>query len=228
MTSWFYDSPMSIFGIQQVENLHKFLSSNAGTNDREKELISILRGEKDAPSSKIVTSCLRRAASTVAASLRGRLQRRPNDSIAVVPALQEISRNPDTLIITPGKQQITASWIEKESIVCDFQAIFDRRFDMSLHKGNKPIDTNGLKRMNEFCKYVFSQSENVIICGGHSIWFRSFFRTFLPHNSEHQAKTKKIVNAGCVGFTLMSTSTTQGYKYQIDVDSITVAYGGFA
>ena len=225
--SWFYDSPLSHLGIDQVEKLHHFLQQNSGMTTREKELIAIMRGDPQTPSSKLLSSSLRRALSTVALCFQERMKRRPNDTIFVLPSLQEISRNPDTLSITPAYTLVTASWIDRESTACNFQEIFTNRTDMSMHSGNKPVNTNGLKRMKEFCKYVFSQRTEAFIVGGHSIWFRSFFQNFLPYDVDHVAKKRKIVNAGAVGFTLMKVSTPQGDKYMIDPESVTVVYGGF-
>ena len=113
--------------------------------------------------------------------------------------------------------------------MCDFQQIFNSQTDMSLHVGNKPVDSNGLKRMIEFCDFVFSPSvkEDRVITGGHSIWFRSFFRTFLPYGVNHKSKTNKIVNGGIVVFTLQKTSTRNGNKYMIEPESIRVIFGGF-
>jgi hypothetical protein len=70
------------------------------------------------------------------------------------------------------------------------------------------------------------EEENVIV-GGHSIWFRSFFRTYLPYTVDHVSKKRKVVNAGCVAFTLLKATTGQGDKYMIDPKSIKVIYGGF-
>lgn len=139
------------------------------------------------------------------------------------------SRNPDTLSITPPMTQIQASWVDKTSKLCDFQTMFTNQFDMSLHTGNKPLNTNGLKRMTEFCEFCFSTSvrEEYIIVGGHSIWFRSFFKTFLPHKSDHVAKTKKIRNCGVVAFDLLKTMTKYGPSFMVDPESVRVVYGGF-
>jgi hypothetical protein len=100
---------------------------------------------------------------------------------------------------------------------------------MSLHIGNKPINTNGLKRMLDFCEFVFSPSvkESHVIVGGHSIWFRSFFNMFLPYSVHHVSKNKKIVNGGVVTFELMKAETRRGPKYMIDPKTIRVVYGGF-
>lgn len=98
-----------------------------------------------------------------------------------------------------------------------------------MHMGNKPVNTNGLKRMKEFCSYTFSPAvrEDHIIVGGHSLWFKYFFINFLPFNVGHVAKKKKIVNGGVVAFDLMKANTKQGTKYMIDPKSIRVIHGGF-
>ena len=100
---------------------------------------------------------------------------------------------------------------------------------MSLHSGNKPLNTNGLKRMIAFCDFVFSPSvkEQYVVAGGHSIWFRSFFQTFLPYTFAHVSKKKKMVNGGVVGFDLIKANTKNGPKYMIDADSVRIVYGGF-
>ena len=68
---------------------------------------------------------------------------------------------------------------------------------MTHHIGNKPLSSNGGIRMSEFCKFAFSRKEEAIICGGHSLWFRSFFQSYLPEASTHISK-KKVVNGGTV------------------------------
>ena len=190
MDSWFFDSPLSFLGLGQVDELAKFLRKAPVVDE---DLVAILRADPGAPSSQILCSNLRRAISTMAAGFRDRLARRPDDKILIVPCLQEISRNPDTLSITPAHTPVTASWIDRTSKICDFQGIFSNQVDMSLHMGNKPINTNGLKRMNELCDFIFSNAvrdEHVII-GGHSIYFRSFFRTFLPYGVSKTNRTKR-------------------------------------
>ena len=195
----------------------------------EADHVKIIRADPRAPKSKIVCSNLRRAASTLAGGLSDRFSRRPMDKMLIIPCLQEISRNPDTLSITPAHTQIQASWIEKNYPQYDFQAIFTSQTDMSLHTGNKPLNTNGLKRMLEFCDFVFSGSvkEDYVIVGGHSIWFRTFFKTFLPYSVYHVSKNKKIVNGGIITFELMKVDTRRGAKYMIDPKTIKPVYGGF-
>ena len=206
-----------------------FLNAEKNIEGPEAKHIKILRADPGAPSSKILCSNLRRSVSTLAGGFSDRLSRRPDDKILIVSSLQEISRNPDTLCITPPHTPIQASAIEKASDLCNFQEIYDFQVDMSLHTGDKPLNTNGLKRMLEFCEFVFSPSvkEDYVVVGGHSIWFRSFFRLFLPYSVHHVSKNKKIVNGGIVAFDLLKAETKRGSKYMIDPKTIQVVYGGF-
>mmetsp|Transcript_11043 Transcript_11043/g.23400 ORF Transcript_11043/g.23400 Transcript_11043/m.23400 type:complete len:368 (+) Transcript_11043:152-1255(+) len=230
MDSWFYDSPTSNLGLSQVELLSRFfLSADLDDSDTIAQHVAVLMAKPDAPPSKLVSSSLRRAVTTVAGGFKNRLAR-SQETILILPSLQEISKNPDTLSITPACTPIQASWIDKASNICDFQSTFTNQVDMSLHKGNKPVGTNGLKRMREFCNTVFSSSikEQNVVVGGHSIWFRSFFRTFLPHKVDHVGKTKKVVNCGIIAFTLIKVVRKSGQPtYMIDPESVDVVYGGF-
>lgn len=231
--SWFYDSPLSYLGLGQVGDMQKFILAKHNEKDLAADM-DILNGRPGAPPSVIVCSSLRRALSTIAGGFSKRLvSSKDGEKIAVLPSLQEISRNPDTLSITPAHTAVNASWVDKSSTdICDFQNIFTSYTDMTQHVGNKPINTNGLIRMKEFCRYVFS-SKGVpagvdhVIVGGHSIWFRSFFRTYLPHTKSYDAKSKKIVNCGIVKFDLVKASTEKGVVYMVDPESIRVVYGGF-
>ena len=45
-----------------------------------------------------------------------------------------------------------------------------------------------------------------IIVAGHSLWFKEFFKLYLPKAADHTCKKKKIVNCGAVGFTLQTAS----------------------
>ena len=139
-----------------------------------------------------------------------------------------ISHNPDTLSLTPPHTPVTASWIEKAQLPA-LQEVFDLQVDYSSHTGNKTIDTNGMKRMDAFNDWVFTLSSyDTVICGGHSLWFRSYFRAFLPQDVKAKWKDKKMVNGGAVALTLMRVKDTQGnWRYAIDEKSVEVIYGGF-
>ncbi len=85
----------------------------------------------------------------------------------------------------------------------------------------------------EFCHFLFATGSSIpeeyIIVGGHSLWFRSFFRLLLPYHVAHVAKEKKIVNGGIVVFDLCMTVDPNGVtpRYMIDPTSIQTIYGGF-
>ena len=220
----------SNLGLNQVKDLAIFLKTSNSSDDAIAQHMAVLRASPDAPPSKILCSSLRRAVSTMSGGFKDRLSRRPQEKILIVPSLQEVSRNPDTLSITPAHTPIQASWIDKTSKLCDFQSTYINQVDMSLHAGNKPLKTNGLKRMREFCNFVFSPSvkEDYVIIGGHSIWFRYFFKTFLPYQSDHVGKKKKLVNCGVVAMTLIKVIRPSGQPtYMIDPNTVDVVYGGF-
>ena len=224
--SWFYDSPLSHYGIEQIDKLATFLSK-PGTSEEETKYLHLLNNTEQSPmSSVLVSSNLRRALSTVCIGFRSRLADNPSERVIVHPSLQEISRNPDTLSITPPHTPVTASWIEKTEYP-HIQPILTSRVDMSHHTGNKPLNTNGLIRMSAFCEFVFTLPEAAVIAGGHSLWFRSFFQCFLPRSSTHIAKKKKMVNGGAVAFELRRTYFDGKAVYDIDEESVRVVYGGF-
>lgn len=148
MSSWFYDSPLSYLGLKQVQELAEFLEK--GVSKDEMEIVKVLRADPGAPNSRILCSNLRRAISTIAGGLRDRLSRRPADTIFVLSSLQEISRNPDALCITPAQTPVQASWIEKTSKVCKFQETLASQVNTTNNTGNKAVNSSGLSRMNEF------------------------------------------------------------------------------
>ena len=207
--------------------------------------LTILRSDMGAPKSKLMASNLRRAVSTIIGGFQERWRQqhsRRHDKILIVPCLQEISSNPDTLCITPPHTTIQASWLEQQQsstssssatkVQCHYPHWYQTQTDMSLHTGNKPLFTNGYQRMMEFCHFLFAKSssipEDYIIVGGHSLWFRSFFRLLLPYDVAHVAKEKKIVNGGIVVFDLCMTVDPSGTpRYMIDPTSIQTIYGGF-
>lgn len=225
--SLFYDSPLSIEGMEQVARLKQFLSVPAAAGGREAELVALLRGDEGAPSSVLLSSNLRRAISTVACAFSDRIARR-GDKMILHHDLQEISRNIDALSITPPRLPAVASYLEVASDICNFVEIYEKHVDVSINAGNKSMDSNGLKRMSAFNDYAFTVEEEALIIGGHSLWFREFFRTFLPYSAEHVSKKKKLVNAGAVSFTLLQGKKDDGAPvYMIDPKSIEVIYGGF-
>ncbi len=229
--SWFYDSPLSAKGIQQALSLQTFLRQTKLEHclPKEAQLLGIMLGNAkngEGASSQLVSSNLRRAIATIAIALIDRLdENKEKDRILILPQLQEISRNPDALSIIPPNGKVPPAWTDPSYL----EEVYANQVDTSLHTGNKPVHSTGLDRMQEFCRIAFNDvRKDHLIVAGHSLWFRSFFQTFLPRNFDHVSKKKKLINGGCVGFTLQRLTTESGDQfYRIDPKSILVLYGGF-
>jgi hypothetical protein len=216
--SWFYDSPLSQKGLSQASGIQTFLQSKPEhLIPKEAEWIKFLQSSE---SSQLSTSNLRRAISTLVVGFQDRLLS-SNEKILLLPCLAEMSKNPDSLCMTPART------IPKPSTDPVHVHKVYKTMDTSLHNGNKALDSNGLKRMQEFCTTVFDgqtlEKNKALVCAGHSLWFRSFFQTYLPASVDHVCKRKKLQNGGIVGFTLERV----GDDYRIDPDSLFVLYGGF-
>ena len=222
--SWFFDSPLSDKGLKQARGIASFVQeANLDyMTPREADLIKHMRGNQP---STLVSSNLRRAISTTAIGFQPRFAANPEERILILPQLQEMSRNPDALCITPVQGKIQRAWTDPDEL----EHLFATQIDTQRHTGNKPVDSSGLVRMQDFCKIVFDDIEGgAVIAVGHSYWFRSFFKTYLPHDNDHVSKKKKLVNGGCVGFTMFRTLDEGTHtQYMIDPHSITILYGGF-
>eukprot|EP01126_Amoeba_proteus_P050927 TRINITY_DN6057_c0_g1_i2.p1 TRINITY_DN6057_c0_g1~~TRINITY_DN6057_c0_g1_i2.p1 ORF type:complete len:162 (+),score=33.96 TRINITY_DN6057_c0_g1_i2:660-1145(+) len=148
------------------------------------------------------------------------------ERIKVLPCLQEISRQMDTLSITPPYLPPTPSWVEREYYM-DLSKIYNYSVDVTENSGNKPIlSGNGLARLMAFNEWLFGHnpSHTIVIVCGHSNWFRSFFRVFLARDSDHKSKISKIANCGVIGFTIYKGIVDGTHVYKIDEESISVAY----
>jgi len=236
--SLFMDSPLSSVGIQQAWDLLTFLASQPegcqegrAPDQPVKELevadiVSIIRG--DVGKSLVVSSILRRAISTGILGLSTRLLKtEPSDKIAVMTCLQEISRNVDTLALTPARSppQVPAGEAAMKHMGDLVSFFYRKRLNYDHNKGNKTLELKAKDRQQEFTHWLHKQDklDAIIVCG-HSFYFREFFRSYLPKASKHQAKTLKMANCGCVAFDLYMSSPT---KIQIDEQSIKPVYLGF-
>lgn len=223
--SWFFDSPLSEKGKSQALGLQKFLRETDPqfSTPKEANMIRLLKGEGE--KCQMMSSNLRRAISTIAIGLQDRLDKRTkDDKIMILTELQEVSINPDALSIHPAKAPLVTAWTDSERT----KEIYANQCDTSKNNGNKTLKSNGLERMQSFCKLVFDDVDDKnIIATGHSYWFRAFFQTYLPWGFKHDAKKKKLINGGVVGFTLLKKKTASGDKYMIDPSSLVILYGGF-
>jgi hypothetical protein len=83
--------------------------------------------------------------------------------------------------------------------------------NVSDYKGNKGLSYRGLHRLQEFCDKSFDildqERKTTIVVGGHSLWFKNFFKMFLPAEPHSEplasiATKNKIANGGMVRFIL--------------------------
>jgi len=228
--SVFLDSELSNEGTEQVKRLQKYISQyDTATADDVHlgELMKALRADRDSMSSVVVSSNLRRAVSTACISLWPRLKA-TGERVIVLSALQEMTRNVDTQSLTEkGCYQDTT--LLKKVLKSSFSP--DTYLDIGESAGNKTLSSQAIRRMEDFCRWSFERSEQVIIVGGgHSIWFKKFFKVFLPSSVEHDCKTRKIQNAGAIAFKLeKGVVGDEGLKvgYRVDIDSLSVVFGGF-
>mmetsp|Transcript_13533 Transcript_13533/g.32781 ORF Transcript_13533/g.32781 Transcript_13533/m.32781 type:complete len:407 (+) Transcript_13533:174-1394(+) len=244
--SWFFDSPLSAKGVNQGEGLRKFLkkekmrlgsgrknaSSIVGGEERAVRSLLAL-GEEGDPSSVVCSSNLRRAISTAVVGLADRFvatnKGGNEERLVLIPSLQEISRNPDALSILPPRGVSSPTWCDDD--VPGLEGAFSGLVNPAFHTGNKSLESDGLLRMEEFCGNVFDPTKlpkSTVIATGHSLFFRSMFRVYLPRSTEHVSKEKKLVNGGTVSLTLREATLGNGRKeYMIDPRSLVVVYGGF-
>ena len=218
--SIFFDSPLNADGIEQAMRLADTISSSRSKAD------AVLRSAS-AKNSVVVVSNLRRAIETVFLCLRGRLIA-SGERVVMHSSLQEISRNIDTLALaqeggTPAMPVLAAALGSSLDANACLQC--------ARNDGNKPLLGNGLSRMEAFAAWCFSQPKAIIIVGGHSLWFRSFFQTFLPRECTHDlanvAKTNKVQNCGIVSLKLSRGKVGGETWFRIEQDSIRAVQGGF-
>ena len=192
--SCFLDSPLSDLGFEQCHSLQAFLRNPCLDPAAQADFDVLTAGEGR---SVIVSSQLRRAAATAAIGLADRLKR-TNEPILMHSSCQEISRNFDTLSITEaGKGPVLRGSVELERKL---------HYDGTANKGSKSLGFRGMHRIEDFAAWAAKRNESTIIVAGHSLWFKEFFKLYLPKAADHTCKKKKIVNCGAVGFTLQTAS----------------------
>lgn len=228
--SVFIDSPLNHDGILQAVELSKYVQSpDAATGQPEAvvQMLDILKGKSE-KSSIVVSSSLRRAIATTTVGLWPRIQE-TNEKIHILSSLQEISRNIDTYSISAPKTVADLPF-DRIHPYCNPDTPFnpDAVYNTEENFGQKKRSFYGIKRFKAFNEWIFARKEDAIIVGGHSLWFKYFFQTYLPHHFHHDAKNKKIANSGVVAFTLHAYTADDGEKhYRIEPTSLVSVYGGF-
>jgi broad specificity phosphatase PhoE len=231
------DSPLNETGFAQAKALGRALSSypkgrlEEVTPELDRD-IAALRGDENGPSSVIVSSNLRRATQTAVVALWDRL--RPaagsgdsfSEEIKVLSALQEVSRNVDTLSLAGDGMAVPLQGVAN-ALNIDESTDFGELLNSKDSHGNKPVFGTGLQRLESFCEWAHNQEEEVIICAGHSLWFKHFFNTYLPKSAAgHDALDCKMKNGGCVAFDLERGKVGDVFVNRASAD-ITIVEGGF-
>lgn len=238
-----FDTPLNKEGLQQAREVAEWLESGAVSSDPAvNEVYAILRGEPEetksgpAPAnvgSLIVGSNLRRALSTVAIALKKRLER-TGERIVIHSAAQEISRNVDCVASAeagaiPHMEGPDSGDAAKMMALARDGGVYraDSVFNPALNSGQKPLDETGLHRLQHFADWIFTRPEHTIIVGGHSLWFRSFFKVFMAASDPCPGKTNKIENGGVVAVTLNRGRTRSGPAYWVEPGSVLQVHKGF-
>jgi len=227
--SFFLDSPLSELGAAQAKGLREYFTKertmreNSGV-ERQSDVIDIIVGVRGR--SVIVSSNLRRALNTTVNALWCRLSAN-QEKVMIHSALQEMARNVDTYALASEEGEIVPTQhLATELGVDKFDA--SAIIDASANAGQKSLNRKGDDALREFAAWSMNESAEVIIAGGHSIWFREFFKHFLPSNSTCEGKKKKIINCGVVAFDLQfGTHPVHGEMYAINPSSVKVIRGGF-
>jgi broad specificity phosphatase PhoE len=231
LNSTFIDSPLNYEGIEQALELSRFIEGECekvAKSDKTSRAILALAGKLPEGTSIIVSSLLRRAIATTTLSLWPRLSR-TGEKVHILSSLQEISRNVDTYALSSA-HTVADLPFSRISDHCGGREKFlpAKVFDTTQNFGNKRRDFYGIKRLRAFAEWAHAQPEEIIIVGGHSLWFKYFFQTFMPHKSTHDCKNKKITNSGVVSFTLQAAKGDDGtLQFRVEPKSIQTVYGGF-
>jgi hypothetical protein len=227
--SVFIDSPLNFEGIEQAIELRKFINSKNFTEyDPIYNIINTLAGKETNAKSVVVSSSLRRAVATTTLALWNRFEV-SGEKLIILSSLQEISRNVDTFSLSAANS-IADLPFSRVSPHCGGTEKFSpvSVFNTEENYGNKTRSFYGIKRLQAFNDWVFKRNEDIIIVGGHSLWFKAYFDTYLPHASKHEARSRKMTNSGVVAFEVSTKKLTNGVTmYRIDPTSVKVVYGGF-
>jgi len=216
--SIFFDSPLNEEGINQAKELSEFLCQDHPIDTPAFGDIQALKGQKG--QSILCSSTLRRAISTLVAALWEPRIKESEEKVVLLSACQEVSRNVDTISLASPLGVPVLPHTEKA--LDGFKAATS--LDSAFNYGNKPVFGTGLTRMQSFASWAMARPENTIIVGGHSLWFRFFFQTYLPRDEDPLlAKTLKIHNTGVVAFDLVGRDGA----FKIPPKSVTVVYKGF-
>lgn len=219
--SVFYDSPLSAEGVTQAKDLATFIQNDSMSKGNVGDYVKIMRGEEG--TSVLVSSNLRRAAATIYIGLFARLKK-VGEKVHLLSTLQEMSRNVDTVAVSPPRKIARMPVLERRYGENGYKS----KFECAAQAGNKSVFRRAYKDFLQFNEWVFTRKEDTIIVAGHSLWFKQYYKMFLPRDCDHDAKKFKMVNAGAIGFELTrGTTDNDNTHFRIDPGTMTTIYGGY-
>ena len=220
------DSPLSKRGLEQADQLRMLVQQEAPADLAPEAAADLACLKGEGRPSVMVSSNLRRAIATIGIGLWPRLKKHGDtQKIHLLSSLQEGSRNVDCVCLAGAGEVPPLKQVKKHLDTEAFQ--HGAFFNTDFNYGNKAIFGSGLARLKQFAEFCMAPEleGHTIIAGGHSLWFRTFFQTFMPHAAEHEAKVSKMVNCGAVGFTLTQGEVDGKLLYRIDPKSIVPIFG---
>lgn len=187
--SHFYDSPLSELGRIQGNKIATSLK-NPSTDE-----LKVLRACCENESTLFISSNLRRAISTMLYGFKPVFEKKP---LRLFGRLQEMTRNVDGIALASGAKMLPPC---PRAETKDLDPLY-KTLDVTEYEGAKPLvqfKKDGLKRIFGFANFLLTNECPVAVCGGHSIYFRTFFRIFYPDNT-HECHKQKVANGGVVKF----------------------------
>ncbi|GAB68597.1 hypothetical protein PCYB_134710 [Plasmodium cynomolgi strain B] len=179
-----------------------------------KEHIDVLNNTKY--KSVVLCSDLRRAITSCFIALEDRFKT-SSENVYVLKSLQELSRNADSITLFNFYHKYVTP-TTKNYVSDDVDALIKQKVKMAqkTHKS----------RFQDTLSYIFGDPNNIFIIFGHSLWFLSFFRSFLK--PPHKARNHKMRNSSVVVFNLSKYEDEDGEEqYEIDNESVKVVFKGF-
>lgn len=65
-------------------------------------------------------------------------------------------------------------------------------FDAEFNCGTKALNNTGIKRMNALAEWVMQRPEDTVVCVGHSLYFRSFFRVRRGGEKKERERAQRV------------------------------------
>jgi len=207
--SLFFDSPLSSLGRQQGQNINSQVQAKG--NDMMKNFYEELEDED----TLMVSSNLRRAISTMCYGFAPFLKTKP---LLLLSELQEMTRNVDGIALAQDRNSRPPC----PATEADNQNLY-KVLDLEEYAGGKALwqtKAKGLRRLFGMGEFLLERDEDVIVCGGHSIYFRTFFQLFYP-DLNHPCHKNKIANGGVVKFEFV----VENGKFVIkDIEEVIVGF----